>query len=245
MRLTTEKNESPLSLQVINLLDENRMKEYLDILGSHIEAENYKAAGSIFIKRYAFLAVLYLYTMTSRDEMLSISFEDISIETDVQAEVWLPRFYFSRLESVSAGPNRDLWRKNCIEALFKEHVYPIITCVAKVTRISKLILWENIAIYIYWLYETYFFQAEIEDELLERAKEDFQFIVLQAEGKLFGDYHENPLKRFYKEKTYNERVKKEIRQRNTCCFAYLTKSNKNCSTCPHICNRNGEWKIEV
>lgn len=238
MWLTSEKNDSPLSLQVIKLLDEKRMQEYLDLVRSHIGAKNSKVAGSIFIKRYALMAVMYLYTMTSRDEKLLISFENVSIVTDDQAENWLPNFYFSRLESDSAGPNRNLWRKNCIESLFKDHLYPIINCVAKVTKISKLILWENIAVYIFWLYETVLLQGEKADELIEQANEDFQFIILEAEGKLFGNYHGNPLKRFYKEKSHTEEVNKEIRQRSTCCYAYLTKSKIHCSTCPHACNRN-------
>lgn len=231
MRLTTEKWASPLSIQVNSLLDENKLREYLDLLGRHIEAANSKTAGSIFIKRYAFLAVMFLYTMTSKDEKLFISGENISVETDEKVDVWLPAFYFSRLESEPLWQDRKAWRKNCIEALFKDHLYPLIHCVAKVTKISKLVLWENIAIYIFWLYETVFQREEIEPELIEKAKADFQYIVFEAEGSLFGDYHENPLKRFYKEKMYVKAIDKEVRQRSSCCFAYLTKSKQHCSTC--------------
>lgn len=224
-RLTTEKKASQLSIQVKDLLDENKMREYLDLLGGHMEAANSKAAGSIFMKRYAFLAVIFLYTMTYKNEKLLISFDNLSIETDEKEDVWLPQFYFSHLESETAAQDRAIWRRNCLETLFKEHLYPIIHCVSRVAKVSKLILWENIAIYIFWLYETVLQHNEI-------AEEDFYFIVSEAEGSLFGNYHENPLKKYFTEKLYLENAEKEIRRRKSCCYNYLTKSKQHCTSCP-------------
>jgi len=234
MRLTTEKIDSSLSVQVKDLLDEKVLCEYLKLVRRHIDASNDKVTGSIFIKRYAFLAVMYLYTMTSINEKLLISFDNLSIETDEKTDVWLPSFYFSRIESEAVWQDREAWRRSCLEALFKEHLYPLINCVAKTTKVSKLVLWENIAIYIFWLYETVLQREEITKDIKEQAKDDFHFIIFQAEGELFGNYHENPLKRFYKEKIYYEEIDKELRQRTSCCFAYLTKSKQHCSTCPCV-----------
>ena len=224
-RLTTEKIDSPLSIQVKDLLDENKLREYLNSLGRHIEASNSKVAGSIFMKRYAFLAVIFLYTMTSKSEKLLISFENLSIETDEKTDAWLPQFYFSRLESEAAEQDREAWRRNCLERLFKEHFFTIINCVSRVTKVSKLVLWENIVVYIFWLYETVL-------QHNENAKEDFDFIVNQAEGALFGNYHENPLKRYLSKKIHLENLDKEIRKRKSCCYNYLTKSKQHCTTCP-------------
>lgn len=223
---------SPLSIEVNDLLDEKRMRGFLDLLGKDIEAENSKVAGSIFMKRYAFLAVIFLYIMTSRNERLFISFENLSIETNEKEDVWLPHFHFSLLETETAGQDRGTWRRGCLEALFKEHFYPIISCISSVTKLSKLILWENIAVYIFWLYEMVFQSGKFDEDLIERAKEDFRYIIFQAEGGIFGNYHENPLKRFYNERIDVEALDKPIRQRKSCCFNYLTKSKQHCTTCP-------------
>lgn len=225
LRLTTEKIHSPLSIEISEILKEQSIVNYLDILSAHIDASNVKVAASLFVKRYSFLTVIYLYAMTAWNEKLNISYENVSIETDESDKLWLPNFHFHHLESETLRADRDEWRSNCIESLFKEHVSPILNLLSQTTKVSKLILWENIAVYIYWLYETVLVEEPI--EIVNRSKEDFQFIMNKAPGHLFGDYDINPLNRYYREEEG-----KEVK-RSTCCYSHLTNSNKYCKTCPH------------
>lgn len=234
-RVTTDKTSSPLSVQIEALLDEHSMRQYLSQLGKHLGAANDKVTASLFIKRYAFLAVAYLYTMTMNNGKLHISFENVSLETDEQDELWLPKFYFNTFHIETLKENREKWREACVNNLFNKHLYLLLDCLSKVTKVSKLILWENIAIYIYWLYETVLQKEGLTREVLLRSKEDFQYILFQAPGSLFGGNNENPLKSYYNEGVYIEEYKKEVRLRNTCCYSYLTKSKKRCTSCPHVC----------
>ncbi|TQR21667.1 IucA/IucC family C-terminal-domain containing protein [Psychrobacillus vulpis] len=232
LRLTTEKMQSTLSIEVSNLLYEQSMRKYLDTLSHHIESSNSKVAASLFVKRYAFLSVIYLYAMTAWNEKLNVNFENISIETDDNEKLWLPNFHFHSLESESLRMDREKWRTNCIETLFKGHLSPILDLLSQTTKVSKLILWENISVYIYWLYETVLMEEGTPSEVTFRSKEDFRFIVYRASGEIFGDYDVNPLTRFYYEVHENE-----VRKRSTCCYSHLTNSDKYCATCPHICKR--------
>lgn len=228
LRLTTEKMDSSLSIETVKLLDESYLKEYLVSLQHHIGTTNIKAAASIFFKRYAFLSVIFLYTMTVNNSRLNISFKNVSLETNNSSELWLPRFYIHRLEVQPLEEDRQVWQANSIEFLFKEHISPILSTLSKVTKVSKLVLWENIAVYIFWLYETFLLEEEISQDILTRAHEDFQFIISPTASMLFGDCRENPLTRFYKEK-----LGTSSRKRTTCCYSHLTKSQKYCTTCPH------------
>lgn len=227
LRLTTEKINSPLSIETSNLQDEQYLGKYLDTLSCFIGASNSKVAASIFVKRYAFLPVIYLYAMTAWNEKLNISYENVSLETDEREKLWLPSFHFQSLETETCHTDRMKWRTDCIESLFKEHVYPIVDILSRTTKVSKLILWENIAVYIYWLYETVLLEEGTPIEIVNHAKEDFQFIMCQASGNLFGDYDTNPLKMYYRQKHGIE-----VR-RSTCCYSHLTASKKYCVTCPH------------
>ncbi|TQR16312.1 IucA/IucC family C-terminal-domain containing protein [Psychrobacillus soli] len=227
LRLTTEKIHSPLSIGISEIVDDQSISNYLDILSTHIGASNAKVAASLFVKRYSFLTVIYLYAMTAWNEKLNISYENVSLQSDESDKLWLPNFYFHQLESETLQADRDEWRANCIELLFKEHISPILNLLSKTTKVSKLILWENIAVYISWLYETVLTDEPI--EIVDRSKEDFQFIMNRAPGHLFGDYNTNPLNRFYR-----EAQGKEVR-RSTCCYSHLTNSNKYCKTCPRKC----------
>lgn len=235
LRFSTVKTDSPLSVQIKDLLLESSLREYLKILGNRLQAPNDKVTASLFVKRYAFLSVIYLYAMSAWNEKLSITYENVSIETDDNETLWLPSFCFANLKTETFEEDRDKWRKNCIEALFKEHFLPLIDCLVRTTKVSKLILWENIAVYIYWLYETVLVEEGTQEAIKNRAKEDFQFIVFQASGDMFGNDLENPLTRYYNERIHIEEFRKEVRPRNTCCLSYLTINKQRCQTCPHIC----------
>lgn len=233
-RLGEVKIDSELSTEVIDLLNESVLETYLNKVKAHLGAPDLKVAGSLLIKRYAFLPVLYLYAMTAWDKKLDFSFANLSIESADSNGLWLPEFRFEKLQAENAGADRDQWRQECIESLFKDHVFPILEVTSRVSKAPKLILWENIAIYIFWLYETVLSQDPL---LAQMAKEDFEYIVYKAEGTLFGSYHENPLKRYHNKKISIKDTGKEVRPRKTCCFSYMTAAGKQCGTCPIVCGK--------
>lgn len=234
-RFTTEKFSSPLSVSMALLQDEQALLDYLEELGKHIGAANEKVTASIFMKRYAFLAVIYLYAMTVWKSRIEISFENVSLESNSQDDLWLPRFYFNEVRLEMVESDQEKWRENSVNVLFREHLYPLVKSLSKATKVSKLILWENIAVYIFWLYESVFGKDDVPEDVVRRSKEDFHYIIFQAPGSLFGSYHENPLKRYYNQLIYLEELDAEVRPRNTCCYSYLTKAKKRCVTCPHTC----------
>lgn len=231
-RLVTDAKSCPLSIEAKQLMDARALGEYLSHLQEHIGAKDEKVAASILVKRYAFLPVIYLYSMTAWNLKMDISHENLSLESQEKNGLWLPGFRFKNLWGEAAGADRNQWREEAILSLFSTHVFPILDNVAKEAKISKLILWENIAIYLFWLYETV---LPGEPSLAIQASEDFKFIMEEASGNLFGGYNENPLKRYHNEKILVESTGKVIRPRKTCCFSYLTNSGKRCGTCPQVC----------
>lgn len=217
------------SFNVVDLQDDWFLRKFIKNLAETIGAPTEKIAASIFIKRYAFLAVISLYAMTAWNKKVNVSLENVSMENvDYGKETWLPLF---SLKDVTFedwnGQNRDRWRKTILEDLFAKNIYPIIEKLEKTFHISKLILWENIAVYLFWLYEN-----ELKDSANENIEKDFRYLVLEAEGPLFGRYNLNPLHKYFGEKTYLEEWEEEIRIRKTCCFSYQLPAGKRCKTCP-------------
>jgi ferric iron reductase protein FhuF len=233
-RLGEVKIDSELSIEVIDLLNEAALETYLNKVKAHLGAPDLKVAGSLLIKRYAFLPVLYLYAMAAWDKKLDVSFANLSIESADSKGLWLPEFRFEKLQAENEGADSDHWRQECIKSLFKNHIFPVLDVTSRVSKASKLILWENIAIYIFWLYETVLSQDPL---LAQKAKEDFEYIVYKAEGTLFGSYHKNPLKRYHNKKILMKDTGKEVRPRKTCCFSYMTAAGKQCGTCPIVCGK--------
>lgn len=220
------------SFNIADLLDEKYLMKFIENLIHIINAPSEKVAASIFIKRYAFLAVMSLYAMTVWNKRIDFSLNNVKMEIPEQGKNWLPSF---SLKVVTIedwdGTNRMEWRKRIFQDLFAENIFLLIEKFEKNFNISRLVLWENIAVYLFWLYET-----ELKDMVNKNVSEDFRFLIYEAEGQLFGRYKGNPLQKYFCEKTYASDRDEEIRIRKTCCFNYqLQVSSKRCKTCP--CNR--------
>jgi siderophore-iron reductase FhuF len=216
------------SFPIASLLDESFLKDFLEKLALTIGAPSTKVAASIFIKRYAFLAVTALYSMSVWNKKLNVSIDNVSMESPNQGIPWLPSFSLKEMTAQDwNGEDRALWRDSVLKDLFANNIYPIIMALEKAFGISKLILWENIAVYLFWLYE-----KELKDNENSNVAEDFRYLLQEAEGSLFGQYNLNPLQRYYAEKTYVEEMDEEIRLRKTCCYSYQLPAGKRCKVCP-------------
>lgn len=238
-RFTLEKvhEESDLSIRLNELIQKDQLRTFISRASEHIGSPNVKVTASMFIKRYAFLSAIYLYAMTAFNKRFHIQLEHMHLQTDEQDPLWLPTFYFSKWRISEPTGDRDQWRYEAIADFFSNIVTPIVESVKTESKQSKLLLWENIAIYIFWLYESVLAEHE-DEEVCGRAVEDLQFIAQLAPGSLFGHYHENPIKRHFHDKRYIPELGEEVRVRTTCCFFYaLTGTPDRCRICPQTCNR--------
>lgn len=220
-----------------DLLDVTNLKAFLNQLAVAIGAPNHKVTASIFIKRYAFLAVISLYAMTAWNKKLNMSLDNVTMEKAERGKSWLPAFTLGDITVQDwDGTNRSAWRDGVLQDLFTKNINPIISQLEKTVGIHKMILWENIAVYIFWLYE-----SELKDCENNNLTDDFRYLLFDAEGATFGDYNLNPLQKYYAEKTYIEEYNEAVRIRKTCCFSYQLPAGKRCKTCPctHLAKDGG------
>lgn len=236
-RLTTEKSKGDLSFPTADLLKTEALKPLLQRLKSRIEAPNHLVASSILMKRYAFFPVIYLYALTKWNKQIVIDPEDVYLEDAEKNGMWLPEIRIEpiQVKPCSNGNSRDEFREEAIQYLFKNHLYPLITALNRETKVSKMVLWENLAVYMFWLYETIF---NGETTFKDRIRSDFHYIFKEAEGALFGPYKHNPLTSFDSKKVQIEEDGPEIRIRKTCCYSYMLlkeRESAHCGTCPVKC----------
>ncbi|WP_052342593.1 IucA/IucC family C-terminal-domain containing protein [Bacillus sp. EB01] len=214
-------------IQASSLLDHDALEAFIESIMPTLQTDSAKVAASVFMKRYAYIAVLSLYSISALNKKLNIQADNVFFEAPIGTGSWLPKFFLEKAEAEKwDGGDHNQWRKQAITELFAGHIFPLIDLLGKVTGVSKLILWENVAIYIMWLYES---------ELAGQAPpdDDFNFIFNETEGAVFGKYRRNPLTKFFTEKTYQEDLDEMVRVRKTCCFSYLTgDKDKRCKTCP-------------
>jgi ferric iron reductase protein FhuF len=217
------RSEIGKSFNVGNLLEKEYVLDFMKNLAYSIGSPSGKTAASIFIKRYAFIAVISLFAMTTSNKKMNLSMDNIEMEEAEHGKDWLPMISLMD-PSVEEwdGEDRNEWRKSVYRDLFANNIYPLIEHFEKTFKVSKLILWENIAVYLFWLYET-----ELKGSENPNVTRDFRFLIMEAEGNLFGEYNLNPIKKYYYDKNFQD----EVRIRKTCCYTYQLGS-KRCKTCP-------------
>lgn len=77
--------------------------------------------------------------------------DDLYLVSRIKEGLWLPHLYQKNWNatSVEDQSDRELYLQQVIQEIAK-----IITAVHRVAKVPRPLLWENVAVYIYWLYET-------------------------------------------------------------------------------------------
>lgn len=216
----TKEGTGPTLSSLLN----GEMDSYLQTIQPYVNAPNKKVAASLLVKRLSFLAVNVLYVMSVTNKKIEINPDHIQIVSHFDGDTWLPKFRFEPLR-ITSIEDREWERKKVLEQLFKEIFTPIINMLSKKAKVPRTTLWENVMIYIYWLYES----------VLQEPHDDFR-ALLEADGELF-DMNHNVATTFYSAKRYVKPIDATVRVRKTCCFYYETNEKKaHCKTCPLRCN---------
>jgi len=235
-RCTFEDN-SLYRLSPSSCMDESTLRVELLWIQQTMEAANLRAAASMLAKRYSFVAVAALYSFIVFQKKINASTENVLLHTEDAETMWLPKVFISEIEAIEVTEgNRKILLDELLDELFAHQIEPIWSALRKVTKISKLTLWENVAVYIHWLYDLLLANEEIDNVEVQKV---LRYVLEEAEGHQFGSYHHNPLARYSSLPQYVEKVEKqkqEVRVRQTCCLSYQTGAKETyCRTCPVIC----------
>ena len=216
-----------------SFLDGEEMKAYLSHRLSLIGTDDLKVAASLFMKRYAFVAAMGLMAMTYWNKKLNLKPENLIMVDGDKNGLWMPRFHMKDASvSEFTSPEEKV---EFIRSIFRDHLDQVIQALKKATKLSNLILWENIAVYVFWIYENDDFLI---DKGMRGQRDDLLLMLLSNENsQWFGRYHKNPLARYHTSKVYVEGVPEEVRVRKTCCFSYRLENGEQyrCKTCPQTC----------
>lgn len=144
-----------LSLPAIDLLDGDKSRAYLEKVNGIFEATTRAAVASLFAKRYSCLTIASaLYAMSVFDKGMDYAIQNCRIESFYQGKAWLPKIRLADCRATRpARGGREEWRDRMLRALFAGNLTRVWNSLSKSVPISKAVLWENTAIYVFWLYE--------------------------------------------------------------------------------------------
>ncbi|SEN15305.1 IucA/IucC family C-terminal-domain containing protein [Lihuaxuella thermophila] len=231
-RVTTlQSGDWPASCSVKDLLEPDSCEAYLTHLSDLLDSPSLVVTASQFSKWYTFMAVLpALYAMSAFNKGLDVSIENCHIESGYQNNNWTPRLKLDNWSAFRPEGDRNDWRERMVRAVFAENIAKVWRALSACTGISRMLLWENTAVYVYWLYEKKL--AEADERTRRRAQEDFRYLISGAPPECFGDWIQ-PLSKYYFEKMPQPGSEEPIRMRKTCCLYYqLAGAGEYCSNCP-------------
>ncbi|MCA1055498.1 siderophore-iron reductase FhuF [Rossellomorea aquimaris] len=216
------------------LFEDGMMVRYLEERVALTGADELRTAASLFMKRYAFIPALGMLAATFWNRKLNLSPHNLILVDHINEKgLWLPRIFLkdeSAPEFTSQSEKEEFF-----QSLFRGHLDIVISVLNETARLSKRILWENSAVYLFWVYENEAFVTS--EELREKKERDFAYLLSEENRHVFGAYKENPLNRYYTDKVHRDGFDEKIRVRKTCCLSYRLENGERfrCKTCPLSC----------
>ncbi|MFC0560577.1 IucA/IucC family C-terminal-domain containing protein [Halalkalibacter alkalisediminis] len=230
------KDEQRTSYMDVNdILDQDKLSSFLTWVQNELQAPDLLVAASAFSKRYSYLMVVpALFTFSLLNKQLNMSVSNLSLLSSISENKWLPRLFIKDPNAFlfETDQERAESRDKLIETIFAHHLSPLWDRLSVISKIPQYILWENTAVYLFWVYESLLNRADLTANDRVVIKSDFNYIIYEAHARLFGCFtKDNPFETYY-----NHRKKIDgtyIRIRKTCCFSYkLSADLKMCNSCP-------------
>lgn len=220
------------------LLNDEQCLETLNKIMPKLGAPDLKVTASLVIKRIAFLVLApALYSMTVYSKGLDLSIKNSVFEYHLKDRLWQSGMPIKSFDVSYARYDRDVWRNDVLEKSFSGHLTLLVNQFYHVTKVPKRILWENVAVRVFSIFERRIF-PQVTGKAKEMAQQDLAFIVDPDTRHIFA-LDENPLTRYYRTKRAVSGSDELIRVRRTCCFYYkATEPAEYCSTCPLLLKKS-------
>ncbi|SFX02952.1 Ferric iron reductase protein FhuF, involved in iron transport [Thermoactinomyces sp. DSM 45891] len=217
------------SFPLSDLLEEKPREQVLRQIKDLLGTANLSVASSMLVKRISFAFLIPLALFSLYQKRVTGSTWNVSLLTPLESDsLWVPSIVMdlSEVQEVNAE-NRSSERTELFRWMFQQHFAPWVNGIRCSVNISEITLWENVFVYIKWMYQTMRGEAS-SVECKRQIEEDYQALISDPTLSL-DQKGTNPFIAFSQESfTHN---------RKTCCLAYLTSLRpQHCKTCPVNCS---------
>ncbi|MBM6550788.1 IucA/IucC family C-terminal-domain containing protein [Marinomonas ostreistagni] len=224
--------ESGFRVNAEQLVNDESCVAVLEQIKPALGAPNLKVAASLTIKRLAFLVLApTLYALSRFDKGLDVSLAQCEFDYALKDRIWQSKMPLKRIDVTPLCGDRADWRIQVLTQAFAEHLSPVVETMHRLTRSPKRILWENVAVRVFSIYERRVLPG-LEGEQKALAQADYAWLLSDGASEVFG-LDTNPIAEFDSAFTELESAAEPVRVRRTCCYYYrATEPQEFCSNCP-------------
>lgn len=225
-------NEVGFRVNAEQLIDDKTCVVLLEQIQPALGAPNLKVTASLTLKRWAFLVLApVLYALSRFDKGLDVSLAQCEFDYALQGRIWQSKLPLISVQVAPLCSDRAAWRVQVLRQAFAEHLTPVVETMHRLTRCPKRILWENVAVRVFSIYERRVLPG-LEGQQKVLAQADYAWLLSQEASAVFG-LESNPIEEFDSAFTELEHVGEAVRVRRTCCYYYrATEPQEFCSNCP-------------
>lgn len=234
---TAVEQDQQYALDSVLLLDDEQCLTTLNAIMPELGASDLKVTASLLIKRSAFLLLApTLYAMSVFDKGLDASIDNCVFEYQLHNRLWRSGMPLKQAQAAPWHYDRSAWREQILRGAFAGHLTPLIEQLQRLSGVSARILWENVAVRVFSIYERRIL-PDLDSDCRLHAEQDLAYLLNDSTSSIFA-LEENPLTRFYRAKRRFSPDGELIRMRRTCCYYYqATEPSEYCSNCPLLLKR--------
>lgn len=238
-RITTKEPANVIfSCDLSELLDEEKLEQFMDIYRPVIKALDKAVIGTYLISYCSFLCAAFQYSLWSSNSALNVGLHNVMLyitETEGKAGM---EFRLKKIQvDACLHEERGAWRERILSSYYRYEVTPLIKAVSLATGVSCGQLWGQLVTRMHYAKDQWDKEAENEDRL-RVISDDFHFL-LSMEARLF-DRSKNPFAirfRMVDHPNYSE----PLRLKASCCLAFRTDTCYGyCYTCPRLSDKDRE-----
>ncbi|WP_261887423.1 IucA/IucC family C-terminal-domain containing protein [Vibrio aerogenes] len=220
------------------LTDDDVCLDILRQIQPEIGAPDLKVTASLVIKRVAFLTLApLLYSMSVYHQGLDMSIQNCMFEYPLENRIWRSQMPLKNLRVSAPAQDRARWRTALLTRAFEGNLSMLVLQLHRLTRVQQSVLWENIAVRIFSIYERRILPDIKQPAATTQALGDLSFLLNPETTDLFGTAR-NPVARYFSDKTIVPGLPEPVRVRRTCCYYYrATKPAQYCNNCPLSCKK--------
>ncbi|ADZ89686.1 IucA/IucC family C-terminal-domain containing protein [Marinomonas mediterranea] len=221
------------SIDTQKLLDDELCLKTLNTIMPALGASTLRVTASLVMKRIAFLTLAsFLYGMSRYDKGLDVSINNCIFEYPLENRLWKSQFPLKTTQISKPEKGRDSWRKRRLTKAFSGNLTLLVRQLRKLTGVSESILWENIAVRVFSIYERRVIVSGLDETTKKKAESDFLYLLSSDSSEIYG-LDRNPIAPFYFKNSIKEEGDTSVRIRKTCCYYYLaTDPTEYCNNCP-------------
>ncbi|WP_246096522.1 (2Fe-2S)-binding protein [Paenibacillus sinopodophylli] len=232
----TKKEKLIFSYPVTELLDEDKMKFFLEQYNLHLKG-NDPSVSEVYTAGWFTGPMLgLLYMLSAWDKTLDLSLENLTVQiyTEVyNGHEYIASNFFLSDDTFEAAPEQDedIWAKDKITAFFELTVLPLYESVAKVGTLQVGMLWGQLPTSLAYGYDR-LMGMDVSKQVKQKGERYFE-IVKTLDAGIFSR-NKNPLSVRFRMIESLDNPDKQMRMKSTCCLYHHVEGGYYCYSCPKM-----------